>query len=67
MRFLDALRTALADQTTVFIEIGGTAVLSALGAETAPPEQALFLPSLRRHKPDWEQFLTSAEIGRAHV
>ncbi|MEW5983052.1 MAG: SDR family NAD(P)-dependent oxidoreductase [Acidobacteriota bacterium] len=60
VRFSDAVRTALADQTTVFVEIGGRATLSAFGAEVATSEQALFLPSLRRHQPEWEQFLSSA-------
>ncbi len=54
--FRDAMKTALALGATTFIEIGGSAALSGLGAQITQREEVAFLPSMRRDKDAWEQF-----------
>ncbi|WP_338848361.1 amino acid adenylation domain-containing protein [Massilia sp. W12] len=58
--FLQALQCALAQEVDVFIEIGGTAALSGLGAQIVKDEKISFLPSLRDGRDAWEQMQQSA-------
>jgi len=54
--FRDALRAALAAGADTFVEIGGTAALSGLGAQIADGDGIAFLPSLREGRDAAEQF-----------
>ncbi len=52
--FRDALRCAIDEGRRLFVEIGGTAALSGLGAQIAG-EDIAFLPSMRQGKSAWQQ------------
>lgn len=52
--FRDALRCAIDEGRRLFLEIGGTAALSGLGAQIAG-EDIAFLPSMRQGKSAWQQ------------
>lgn len=64
--FRDAVNTALAQGARTFIEIGGTAALSGLGAQITQEDGVEFLASMRKDKGDWEQLNdTVAALYRA--
>ncbi|MEZ4240988.1 MAG: SDR family NAD(P)-dependent oxidoreductase [Myxococcota bacterium] len=61
VRFLDGMRTLVGQGYRVFLELGNHPVLAGAGArcvEDVP--EAVFLPSLRRDRPDWEQLVETA-------
>nr|WP_233223437.1 type I polyketide synthase [Amycolatopsis sp. CA-128772] len=72
VRFADGIATLLADGVTAFLELGPAGVLSALAAETLPPE-AVAVSCLRRDRAEEDSVLDAltalhlhgAEIGWA--
>jgi acyl transferase domain-containing protein len=60
VRFADGIRTLVADGTRVFLEIGPTPTLSALGQRAAGETAAAWLPSLQRGRADWDVMLRAA-------
>jgi acyl transferase domain-containing protein len=66
VRFADGLRTLVDLGCDAFVEIGpGTDLLAAARREEVGGEAALFLPSLRRGRDDWEVILGS--LGALYV
>ncbi|WP_020500827.1 type I polyketide synthase, partial [Sciscionella marina] len=63
VRFADAVGRLSADGATTFLELGPDAVLSAMGAETAP--EAVFVPALRKDQ-DEQRAVVSA-LGAVHA
>jgi acyl transferase domain-containing protein/NADPH:quinone reductase-like Zn-dependent oxidoreductase len=59
VRFADSMRVLSDQQVQVFLEIGPSPVLLAMGRQCAPDAQAEWLPSLRRDRDDWRQMLES--------
>jgi myxalamid-type polyketide synthase MxaE and MxaD len=55
VRFADGIRALAADGCTVFVEIGPSATLCALGAAAIRDGAAHWVPSLRRGREGWEQ------------
>lgn len=60
VRFADGIRTLMADGTRVFLELGPTPTLSALGQKLSGDGAAAWLPSLQRGRPDWDVMLRAA-------
>jgi amino acid adenylation domain-containing protein len=67
--FRDAIDCALAQGARTFIEIGGTAALSGLGAQITQEEGVEFLASMRKERDNWEQINATVAVlygaGRA--
>ena len=62
VRFSQAIRTALDQGITHFIEIGPHPVLLGIAAESVTPDAPIgWLPSLRRGTPDWTDLLESLQ------
>ena len=62
VRFAEAVRTALAQGVTHFIEIGPHPVLLGMTAECVTPGSPIaWLPSLRRAAPDWTDIVDSLQ------
>lgn len=63
VRFAQAIRTALAQGVTHFVEIGPHPVLLGIASESAPADAPIgWLPSLRRGTPDWTDLLESLQM-----
>ncbi|MEW9534788.1 acyltransferase domain-containing protein, partial [Microbispora sp. NPDC049125] len=62
VRFLDTMRSLVADGVSTFLELGPDAVLSAMGAECV---EGVFIPVLRRERPEAETVV--AAFARLHV
>lgn len=65
VRFHDAVNHMLANDSRVFLEIGGTAVLSAIAAETDGGKDAVCVPSLRKGNHALRQIYNS--VGHLYV
>ncbi|MEQ1503158.1 MAG: SDR family NAD(P)-dependent oxidoreductase, partial [Myxococcota bacterium] len=66
VQFHRGMRTLIDQGYRVFVELGNHPVLAGAGARCVDDTpDALFLPSLRRDRPDWEQLLDTA--GRLHA
>lgn len=59
VQFFPAMRSLAQAGVEVFIEIGPHPVLLGMGQACLPPEQGVWLPSLRKGRGDWEQMLAS--------
>ncbi|GAA3117066.1 hypothetical protein GCM10020254_74830 [Streptomyces goshikiensis] len=64
VRFLDGIRVLEAAGVTTFVELGPDGVLSAL-AQDCTEQDALFVPALRKGRPEAEAVVTA--LARAHV
>jgi acyl transferase domain-containing protein len=64
VRFAEGLGALAADGCTVFIEIGPSSTLCALGAAALQGSAAQWVPSLRRGRGDWDQIAES--LARLH-
>lgn len=66
VRFYAGMRSLVDQGYRVFLEIGNHPTLAGAGARCVEDldEPAVFLPSLRRDRPDWEQLLET--VGRLH-
>ncbi len=60
VRFADGIRALHALGHSVFVEIGPTPTLLAMGARCVPEEAVTWLPSLRRGRGDWSSLLESS-------
>ncbi|WP_341720715.1 SDR family NAD(P)-dependent oxidoreductase [Micromonospora sp. FIMYZ51] len=58
VRFADAVRTLAEQDIATYLELGPDAVLSGMGAHSAP-DTAVFVPALRRGRPEAENLLTA--------
>ncbi|MEV4744717.1 SDR family NAD(P)-dependent oxidoreductase, partial [Streptomyces sp. NPDC049555] len=66
VRFADGIRTLAAEGTSVFLELGPDATLTALAQHTLDPEQnSVVVPALRKDRPEDAALLTA--LGRLHV
>ncbi|MEV0416492.1 SDR family NAD(P)-dependent oxidoreductase [Streptomyces sp. NPDC050448] len=65
VRFLDGMRALEAAGVTTYVELGPDGVLSALAQDCTTAEDAVFVPALRKVRPEAEALL--AALGRAHV
>ncbi|WP_449657950.1 type I polyketide synthase [Amycolatopsis eburnea] len=65
VRFADGIATLLADGVTAFLELGPAGVLSALAAETLPPE-AVAVPCLRRDRDEEESVVDALTALHLH-
>jgi acyl transferase domain-containing protein/ubiquinone/menaquinone biosynthesis C-methylase UbiE/acyl carrier protein len=65
VRFADGIATALEQGCHLFVEIGPTPQLSGLAAQCTDAADVLWLPSLRRGRPDTESMLSTA--GRLYA
>ncbi len=65
VRFADGITTLLADGVTAFLELGPAGVLSALAAETLPPE-AIAVPCLRRDRAEDDSVLDALTALHLH-
>ncbi|MCQ4044555.1 SDR family NAD(P)-dependent oxidoreductase, partial [Streptomyces rubrisoli] len=65
VRFLDGMRVLEAEGVATFVELGPDGVLSAMAQECVTVEDAVFVPVLRRDRPEAES-LTVA-LSQAHV
>jgi acyl transferase domain-containing protein len=59
VRFYDSMKTLKAMEYELFLELGGDSTLSSLGLQCIDNERALFLPSLKKEKPEWKTILGS--------
>ncbi|WSE26433.1 type I polyketide synthase [Amycolatopsis rhabdoformis] len=59
VRFADAVHAALADGVTTFVEVGPSAVLTAMGQSCLDGERATFVPVLRKDRPEAESAATA--------
>jgi acyl transferase domain-containing protein/SAM-dependent methyltransferase/aryl carrier-like protein len=59
VRFSDALRTLHQQGCTLFLEVGPHTALAAMGGRCMADSGAVFVPSLRRDRSDWQQMLES--------
>ncbi len=59
VQFATGMQTAAASGAEVFLEIGPQPHLISMGQNVLPSSQAEWLPSLRRHKDDWQIVLSS--------
>ncbi|MFE3628928.1 type I polyketide synthase [Streptomyces goshikiensis] len=64
VRFLDGIRALEAAGVTTYLELGPDGVLSAL-AQDCTEQDALFVPALRKGRPEAEAVVTA--LARAHV
>ncbi|MEW9534741.1 SDR family NAD(P)-dependent oxidoreductase, partial [Microbispora sp. NPDC049125] len=62
VRFLDTMRSLVADGVSTFLELGPDAVLSAMGAECV---EGVFIPVLRRERAEVET--VAGAVARLHV
>jgi len=62
VRFKDAMGLALDGGAETFLELGGTATLSGLGAQIGRGDTLAFLPSLRQGRDAWEQVSQSLAV-----
>ncbi len=65
VRFADGIATALEQGCRLFVEIGPTPQLSGLASQCAEAADVLWLPSLRRGRPDAQSMLSTA--GRLYT
>ncbi|MEU5047833.1 type I polyketide synthase [Streptomyces griseorubiginosus] len=66
VRFLDTIRTAEAQGSRVFLELGPDGVLASMAADCLLDRDALVLaPTLRKDRPDTRSFLTG--VGQAYA
>ena len=61
VQFLSSIRTLDSLNFEVFLEVGPSATLLAMGRGCVPNHKGLWLPSLRKGKNDWEQTLSSVK------
>ncbi|WP_395372549.1 SDR family NAD(P)-dependent oxidoreductase [Streptomyces tubercidicus] len=54
VRFHDGMRAAHAEGVTTFLELGPDGVLSAMGRDCLPEDDAAFVPTLRKGRPEPE-------------
>jgi acyl transferase domain-containing protein len=59
VRFGDGIQTAWNQSHRIFLEVGPSPTLLGMGRRAVPDEAALWLPSLRRGRGDWDQMLES--------
>ncbi|MFM2061661.1 MAG: hypothetical protein RLZZ507_1331 [Cyanobacteriota bacterium] len=59
VRFAQGMETLHQQGYRVFLEIGPKPILLGMGRQCLPEIQAIWLPSLRDQKSDWEQMLSS--------
>ncbi|MET9701203.1 SDR family NAD(P)-dependent oxidoreductase, partial [Streptomyces sp. NPDC006529] len=65
VRFLDGVRTLEAAGVTTYVELGPDGVLSALAQDCTTVEGAVFVPVLRKGRPEAETLVTA--LAWAHV
>ncbi|MGW5348665.1 type I polyketide synthase, partial [Streptomyces sp. NPDC004050] len=65
VRFLDGVRALEAAGVTTYVELGPDGVLSALGQECVRDTGAVFVPAVRRGRPEAETVM--AALARSHV
>jgi acyl transferase domain-containing protein len=59
VRFLQSMETIAQTGHKIFLELGPNSILSGMGYKCLPDLEALWLPSLRTTRSDWEQILES--------
>ncbi len=59
VRFFQSIKTLYNTGVRIFLECGPDPVLSGMGKRCIPDNETIWLPSLRRGKPDWLQMLMS--------
>jgi acyl transferase domain-containing protein len=59
VRFADGMRTLFERGCRAFVEIGPSPTLLGMGRASVPDEEAVWLPSLRKGRGDWQEVLTS--------
>ncbi|GAA3117180.1 hypothetical protein GCM10020254_74980 [Streptomyces goshikiensis] len=65
VRFLDGIRALEAAGVTTYVELGPDGVLSALGQECLSDDGAVFVPVVRKGRPETETVM--AALARSHV
>ena len=60
VRFAEGVKTLDARGFKTFLELGPAPTLSGLGRNCLPDRDAVFLPSLRKERSDWQEILSSA-------
>ncbi|MEU5811663.1 type I polyketide synthase [Streptomyces sp. NPDC047718] len=65
VRFLDGVRALEAAGVTTYVELGPDGVLSALGQECVRDTGAVFVPAVRKGRPEAETVM--AALARSHV
>ncbi|MFG2994798.1 type I polyketide synthase [Streptomyces sp. NPDC048257] len=66
VRFLDGIRTLEAAGVTKYVELGPDGVLSALAQECVSGEESVFIPVLRKARPEAETVTTALATAHAH-
>ncbi|MFI7178507.1 type I polyketide synthase [Streptomyces spororaveus] len=66
VRFLDGIRTLEAAGVTTYVELGPDGVLSALAQECVTGEESVFVPVLRKARPEPETVTTALATAHAH-
>ncbi|WTB19194.1 SDR family NAD(P)-dependent oxidoreductase [Streptomyces sp. NBC_00829] len=66
VRFLDGIRALEAAGVTTYIELGPDGVLSALAQECVTNEDAVFVPVLRKSRPEPESITTALATAHTH-
>jgi acyl transferase domain-containing protein/NADPH:quinone reductase-like Zn-dependent oxidoreductase/short-subunit dehydrogenase len=61
VQFSTGIQTLVESGCGVFLELGASPVLLAMGRECAPKSTALWLPTIRRGRDDWSQTLASLQ------
>ncbi|MEU0839172.1 SDR family NAD(P)-dependent oxidoreductase [Streptomyces sp. NPDC005962] len=65
VRFLDGVRTLEAQGVTTYLELGPDGVLSAMAQECVTEDEAVFVPTLRKDRPEADT--VTAALARLHV
>ncbi|MFG2992838.1 type I polyketide synthase [Streptomyces sp. NPDC048257] len=66
VRFLDGIRALEAAGVTKYVELGPDGVLSALAQECVSGEDSVFIPVLRKARPEAETVTTALATAHAH-
>ncbi|WP_406003531.1 type I polyketide synthase [Streptomyces sp. NBC_00829] len=66
VRFLDGIRALEAAGVTTYIELGPDGVLSALAQDCVTNEDAVFVPVLRKSRPEPESITTALATAHTH-
>lgn len=65
VRFYDSMKTLEAMEYELFLELGGDSTLSSLGMQCIDSERSVFLPSLKKDRPEWKTILGS--LGNLYI
>ncbi|MFG2992837.1 type I polyketide synthase [Streptomyces sp. NPDC048257] len=66
VRFLDGIRTLEAAGVTTYIELGPDGILSAMAQDCVTSDEALFVPTLRKGRPEAETITTALAHAHTH-